>query len=136
MINQPHEGGIAILKMFFGQEAWVDPVAGGQFTVLFYIQDSADSAPVFLDADAYDANDVPDNLVDFGSSVSSDYASYIDFGASTGLEVVTSAELDTDPDSMIRVVAGVPQIEFPEVNVVFSNTPVTGINRIYGYALV
>lgn len=112
-INMPHTGGLDSLGMIFGT---VERPAS--YTVLFYAAD-AGAEITFDDEDGY--ND-PVALLDLN-----DHSYCIDY--LTGVTFSTSVL-----QSMITTVNGVPQLEFPNIEVAFLGSLSSG-KALYGFAV-
>lgn len=127
-INMPHEGGIHLLKTFFGETAkapeakpWVIKMYCSLTALTFNDIDTQalEQTPA--------SNDQPVlliNMTEFASSISS---------MTPSDQAVARADLTSN----ITVINGVPQVEFPEVSITFSaalTNPFAGEN-IYGYAI-
>lgn len=114
-INQPHDGGMQMLKTMFGTQA-----KESTFTVLFY---TGTALPVFADTDDAATPSTPVNLEDYPSCLND-------------ITAVTFAIATLQPK--ITLVNQVPQIEFPEIVANFA-TALTGAvagHSVYGYCVM
>lgn len=141
-INMPHEGAFHMLFTYFGTPEKHEKENAQPFTVMFYQSDSA-TPLVFDDTDRqglFGGVVNPDGSITTGDNTLPDkpivltdlsdelFDSYVVAG-------YTPAEFEFSRTSLnkgIKVVSGVPQIEFPPVKVTFND----GMGYIHGYAIV
>lgn len=144
-INMPHEGGLHFLYTFFGTQAKTLTADGDEpFTIMFYKTDSA-TPLTFNDLDMQGtktfAVDASSGVLTLTTRDEGDPTNPVALVDLTDPTASCPLHVSSTPSGMeysrltlnkaIDLINGVPQVEFPEVNAIFTGD----FGYIHGYAI-